>query len=44
MGYILGTVLQKKLGGSVQFDEIGLPVEQSGLYLPCGATAIWQAE
>ena len=44
MGYILGAVLQKKLGGSVQFDEIGLPVEQSGLYLPCGATAIWQAE
>ena len=44
MGYILGTVLQKKLGGSGQFDEIGLPVEQSGLYLPCGATAIWQAE
>ena len=44
MGYILGMVLQKKLGGSVQFDEIGLPVEQSGLYLPCGATAIWQAE
>ena len=44
MGYILGTVLQKNLGGSLQFDEIGLPVELSGLYLPCGATAIWQAE
>ena len=44
MGYILGTVLQSRLGGSVQSDEIGLPVEQSGLYLPCGATAIWQAE
>ncbi|MDE6021271.1 MAG: class I SAM-dependent methyltransferase [Ruminococcus sp.] len=42
MGYILGSVLQKDLGGNVTFDEIGLPVEQSKMILPCGNTAIWQ--
>lgn len=40
MGYILGSVM-KKYGGFVYFDEIGLPVEESGLYLPCGSTAVW---
>ena len=44
MGYILGSVLRKRFGGTVTFDEIGLPVAQSGLALPCGSTAIWQAE
>ena len=43
MGYILGSVLRKRFGGTVTFDEIGLPVAQSGLALPCGSTAIWQA-
>ena len=42
MGYILGSVLQKNFGGNVTFDEIGLPVEQSKMVLPCGNTAIWQ--
>lgn len=42
MGYILGTVLTAKFGGSVSFDEIGLPVKSTGLILPCGSTAIWQ--
>lgn len=42
MGYILGSVLQKDLGGNVTFDEIGLPVEKSKMILPCGNTAIWQ--
>lgn len=42
MGYILGSVLTAKLGGSVSFDEIGLPVKSTGLVLPCGSTAIWQ--
>ena len=43
MGYILGTVLTGKFGGSVTFDEIGLPVKSTGMTLPCGSTAIWQA-
>lgn len=42
MGYILGETISPKYGGDVTFDEIGLPVEQSGLCLPCGSTAIWQ--
>ena len=44
MGYILGSVMQKSFGGSVTFDEIGLPVERSRMVLPCGSTAIWQSK
>ena len=42
MGYLLGSVLNPKFGGGVTADEIGLPVEQSGMVLPCGSTAIWK--
>ena len=42
MGYILGSVLNKEHGGNVSFDEIGLPVQSTGMTLPCGSTAIWQ--
>ncbi len=31
------------LGGTVEADEIGLPVTASGLYLPCGASGRWNA-
>ena len=41
MGYILDSLLTKKYGGHVYFDEIGLPVEESGMCLPCGSTAVW---
>ena len=41
MGYILKLKLEKKLGGSVLADEIGLPVTQTGGVLPCGASARW---
>ncbi len=44
MGYILGSVMKDKFGGSVTFDEIGLPVEESGMVLPCGNTAIWESK
>ncbi len=43
MEYLLGVLIQKKFGGSVSSDEIGLPVTESGLVLPCGSTAIWQS-
>lgn len=43
MEYLLGTLLQKKLGGQVSSDEIGLPVTSTGLVLPCGSTAIWES-
>ncbi|MBR3552376.1 MAG: class I SAM-dependent methyltransferase [Clostridia bacterium] len=41
MGYMLSSLLAPKLGGTVSADEIDLPVTQSGLVLPCGATAFW---
>jgi len=41
MQYVLGTLLPKKIGGTLSADEIGLPVTNSGLVLPCGATALW---
>lgn len=41
MSYMLGTLVKPKLGGSVYADEIGLPVTDSGLVLPSGASAYW---
>lgn len=41
MQYMLDIVIKSKKGGFVFSDEIGLPVTQSGLILPCGSTAIW---
>lgn len=41
MEYILGTVVKSKFGGRVSSDEIGLPVSESGMVLPCGASSIW---
>jgi len=43
MEYLLGVLIQKKFGGRVSSDEIGLPVTGSGLVLPCGSTAIWES-
>ena len=42
MQYMLGVTLQKRFGGEVSADEIGLKVSQAGLVLPCGSTAVWQ--
>lgn len=42
MAYIMGLVLTPRFGGTVVADEIGLPVSDSGLVLPCGAAARWQ--
>ncbi len=41
MSYILNTTVAKQFGGRAQADEIGLPVTETGLVLPCGSTAIW---
>lgn len=43
MEYLLGVQLQKRFGGKVSSDEIGLPVTSTGLVLPCGSTAIYEA-
>lgn len=43
MAYVLGSAM-KKFGGKVSAEEIGLPVTQSGMALPCGSSAIWMKE
>lgn len=43
-GYILHKHLHARYGGSVVSDELGLPVLESGIALPCGATSRWTAE
>ena len=42
MNYILGSLIVPKFGGKVSCDEIGLMTTNTGLHLPCGASAIWQ--
>ena len=37
LNYMLSTAL-KKFGGQVEASEIGLPVSNNGLILPCGAS------
>ncbi|MCL2299313.1 MAG: class I SAM-dependent methyltransferase [Firmicutes bacterium] len=39
---VMHYLLSCRLGGKVTCDEIGLPVEATGLVLPCGSTAIWE--
>ena len=39
--YILESIVSKRFGGHTQADELGLPVTESGLFLPCGATGRW---
>ena len=42
MEYILGVTVKCRFGGRVSSDEIGLRCTDTGLYVPCGSTAIWQ--
>ncbi len=42
MEYMLSTILVKRFGGTVSSSEIGLPVSDTNLVLPCGNTAIWR--
>ena len=42
--YMIGTEIVPKHGGIVRSDEIGLPVSDNGLVLPCGAAGRWQAK
>ena len=42
LAYMLGTEL-KNLRGTVDAQEIGLPVSESGLILPCGASGRWES-
>ena len=42
LSYMIHTVIVRNFGGFVTADEIGLPVKDSGLILPCGASGRWQ--
>ncbi len=41
LNYMISTALLKNHPGQVTADEIGLPVTESGLVLPCGASGRW---
>ena len=41
MKYLVSSVIADKRGGTVECDEIGIPVTDSKLVLPCGNTAVW---
>ncbi|MCR4842354.1 MAG: class I SAM-dependent methyltransferase [Eubacterium sp.] len=40
LSYIMSTELER-FGGHTEADEVGLPVTESGLVLPCGAAGRW---
>ncbi len=40
LAYLLGTQM-RPYGGIIKAEEIGLPVTESGLILPCGASGRW---
>ena len=40
---MLGTAVVPQFGGTVNSEEIGLPVTSSKLVLPCGASGRWEA-
>ena len=41
LGYMLDTLITTKHGGQSECQELGLPVTNSGLTLPCGSTGRW---
>ncbi len=43
LSYMLHTVLDPIHKGTVEAEEIGLPVKSNGLVLPCGASGRWTA-
>ena len=43
LSYMLHTVLDPIHPGTIEADEIGLPVKTNGLVLPCGASGRWTA-
>lgn len=42
--YMISSALCPRHGGHTESSEIGLPVAESGLILPCGASGRWQAD
>ncbi|MBR2402116.1 MAG: class I SAM-dependent methyltransferase [Lachnospiraceae bacterium] len=42
LSYMINLAIVNKFGGSVTANEIGLPVKDTGLVLPCGASGRWE--
>lgn len=42
LSYMINLAIVNKFGGSVNAAEIGLPVTDTGLVLPCGASGRWE--
>ena len=42
LSYVTESIFTKKFGGNSDSRELGLPVTDSGLVLPCGATCRWE--
>lgn len=42
LSYVTESIFTKKFGGKSDSRELGLPVTDSGLVLPCGATCRWE--
>ncbi|HZJ78315.1 MAG TPA: class I SAM-dependent methyltransferase [Clostridia bacterium] len=42
MQYVLAMAVKPIHGGEVTSGEIGLPVSDSGMFLPCGSSAYWK--
>lgn len=43
LSYILGLTIGRRFSGSISAEEIGLPVSEGGLVLPCGASGRWES-
>ena len=41
LSYMLNVLIKNRYEGNVEADEIGLPVTDTGLVLPCGASGRW---
>ena len=42
LSYVTESIFTKKFGGHSESRELGLPVTDTGLVLPCGATCRWE--
>lgn len=42
LSYMINAAVVRQYGGHVEAEEIGLPVTESGLVLPCGASGRWE--
>ena len=42
--YMLSLEVKKRYGGRIEADEVGLPVRETGLVLPCGAAGRWMSD